>query len=95
MADVMRESALEKRITEYAEASGWWALKIMRASKRAVMDRVFINQGFHLWAEIKRPGEKPTEQQKLRAKEMRGFGATCVVWDNFEDAKKDLDYYRL
>lgn len=95
MAEAMRESALEGKIRDYAEATGWWHVKIMRASVRGMMDRLFINQGFHLWAEIKRPGEPPRSQQMLRAKEMRGFGATCVVWDNFEDAKKDLDYYRL
>lgn len=91
----IRESKLERQIVDYAEATGWWETKIMRASKKSIMDRVLIKNGVTLWAEIKRPDEPPRKQQKLRAKEMRDHGAICLVWDNFEKAKYDLDYYSI
>lgn len=89
------ESEIESQICDYAEATGWYQFKIMKASKRAIMDRIFIKDGVHVWAEIKREGETPRTQQELRAKEMRAAGAICVYWDNFEDAKRELDYYTL
>lgn len=89
------ESQLERQVCDYAEATGWFCLKIMRASKRAAMDRVFIKDGVHLWVEMKREGEDLRRQQELRAKEMRDHGAICLKWDNFERAKYDLDFYSL
>lgn len=89
------ESELERQVCDYAEATGWYCLKIMKASKRAVMDRVFIKGGVHLWVEMKRDGEDLRAQQELRAKEMRDHGAICLMWDNFERAKYDLDFYSL
>ena len=90
---VIRESKVEKDIWEYAEAAGWWVAKFTSPGKRAVPDRLFIRNGVHLFAEIKRPGEKPTRQQELRHKEMRAKGAIVRVWDNFYDAKSDLDFF--
>lgn len=90
---VIRESKLEADIWEYAEATGWWAAKFTSPGKRAVPDRLFIRKGVHLFGEIKRPGEEPTRQQALRHKEMRAHGAIVRVWDNFNDAKSDLDFF--
>lgn len=95
MAKLILESELERQITGYAEATGWFAIKIMKASKRGLMDRFFLKDGVHLWAEIKRPGEVPRDQQELRAKVMRQHGAICKHWDNFDAAKRDLDFYSL
>lgn len=90
---VIRESKLETDIWEYAEATGWWAAKFTSPGKRAVPDRLFIRKGVHLFGEIKRPGEEPTRQQELRHKKMRAHGAIVRVWDNFDDAKSDLDFF--
>lgn len=90
---VIRESKLETDIWEYAEATGWWAAKFTSPGKRAVPDRLFIRKGVHLFGEIKRPGEEPTRQQALRHKKMRAHGAIVRVWDNFDDAKSDLDFF--
>lgn len=91
----VRESKVEADIRDYAEATGWWVVKIEKTSKRGVMDRVLIKDGVTLWAEIKRPGEPPREQQVKRAKDMREHGAICLVWDNLEQAKNDLEYYSI
>lgn len=90
---VIRESKLETDIWEYAEATGWWAAKFTSPGKRAVPDRLFIRKGVHLFGEIKRPGEEPTRQQELRHKKMRAHGAIVRLWDNFDDAKSDLDFF--
>ena len=90
------ESELERRIMDYAEATGWFQFKIMQASKRSIMDRVLIKDGVVLWAEIKRDSDEDLRvQQQHRADEMRRYGAICLKWDNFEDAKRDLTVYSL
>lgn len=91
-AKVVRESVVEKEIRRYAEATGWWVAKFVSPSKRGVPDRLFIKRGIVLFMEIKRPGEEPTQQQHLRMKEMRRYGAIVVWVDSFEKAKEWLDF---
>lgn len=43
-----------------------------------------------LFGEIKRDGEPERPAQALRRKQMQKHGAVCRVWDNLEDAKRDL-----
>lgn len=91
----MRESAIEKRIWEYAEATGWFVAKITSPGKRGIPDRVFIMDGVTIWSEIKAPDETARRQQAVRIRDMRNHGALVFVWDNFNDAKRTLDDYRL
>lgn len=87
------ESELEKRIVRYAKAAGWWAAKFVAPGLRGVPDRMFIRNGLVLFAEVKAPGEEPTPQQVKRHKDMRAAGAIVRVWDNYDDAKSDLDLF--
>ncbi|QJI52227.1 putative VRR-NUC domain-containing protein [Cronobacter phage JC01] len=91
-AKVVKESKVEKEIRQYALATGWWVAKFVAPGKRGVPDRLFIKNGWHLFMEIKRPGEVPTEQQLLRHQEMRKYGAIVVWVDSVEEAKSWLDF---
>lgn len=89
---VKRESKVEKEIREYAVATGWWVAKFVSPGKKAVPDRIFIRRGIVVFIEVKRPGEEPTQQQHLRMKEMKSYGAIVKWFDSFEEAKEWLDF---
>lgn len=91
MAEIKRESKVEKDIREYALATGWWCAKFTSPGKRGVPDRVFIRSGIVLWMEVKRPGEEPTQQQTLRMNEMKKYGAIVCWVDSLTAAKERLD----
>lgn len=84
------ESFVEARIIRDAQKRGWWQVKIMKTSKRGVMDRVFIRDSRVVWMEVKRLGEGPTRQQELRATEMRAHGAEVHWVDSYDDAMRIL-----
>lgn len=82
----MREIEIEQPASRYAESRGWFEIKIEKASKRAFPDRLYIRHGLTIYVEYKAPGEKPTEQQLLRHKELRNHGAFVYVIDTMKDA---------
>ena len=92
MAAKKRESALEKEIREYAEATGWWGVKFVSPGTAGVPDRLFIRGGMVLFMEVKRKGKKPTRQQYLRMAEIRKHGAIVCWVDSFAAAKEWLDF---
>lgn len=93
MATAVRESKVESDIRKYALAKGWWVAKFTSPGKRGVPDRIFIKNGFVLFIEIKRPGEKPSQQQTLRMAEMDKYGALTFWVDNVEAAKEIFETY--
>lgn len=89
-----RESAVEKEIIEYAKATGWWVAKFTAPGKKGVPDRIFIHRGTVVFIEIKAPGEKPSEQQEIRMREMKKYGAIVAWFDCAAKAKEWLDFLR-
>lgn len=85
-----RESELERAAMQFAEAHGWWQIKIERASKNGYPDRELIRNGRTIRIEFKRPGEKPSPQQRRRHDEIRAHGGEVYVIDNIEVAKELL-----
>lgn len=83
------EAKVEAEIKRYAEAKGWWCVKFVSPGLRGVPDRLFIRRGRHVFIEVKRPGEEPTEQQYKRHREMRAHGAE-VHWADNLDAVKEI-----
>lgn len=93
MAEI-RESEVEAQIRDYAKATGWLVYKFVSPGKRAVPDRVFVYRGVVVFAEIKRPKEEPTRQQRVRINELRKEGANVFWWSSFRAAKRRLDQFR-
>ena len=56
--------------------------------QRGIPDRIFVNKGLTIFAELKTKGKKPRESQVERIKEMRRHGAIVFVIDTLDDAKK-------
>lgn len=76
------EREVERPAVEYAKKRGWFACKFVSPGLNGVPDRLFIRGGRHVFVEFKRPGEKPTEQQLKRHREMREAGAEVYVVDD-------------
>lgn len=82
-----READIERAACHYAEARGWFQIKIMRASKNGFPDRFYARGGRVVLVEYKAPGEKPGAQQLRRHAELRAAGVEVHVIDNLEDAR--------
>lgn len=85
-----RESEIEQQAMDYAEFRGWWQIKIMRASRNGVPDRLLIRRGRVIFIEFKREDELPDRQQLRRHAEIRAQGIEVFVCDNLADAKRIL-----
>lgn len=83
----MLEKQLEKKCCDWAEKQGWWQRKFVSPSQRGVPDRLFLREGFVVFIEFKRAGEKPTALQVKTIGDMHKHGATVHVVDNFETFK--------
>lgn len=94
MTDVRRESAVEREGNYYAKKRGWKVMKFVSPSLRAVPDRLYLRMkkgvSRTVFIEWKRPGEKPTEQQLKRGREIQESGAEWYWADCLEDIKDVL-----
>ena len=85
----MRESSVEKRIKEEVEKLGGRCLKWVSPGFTGVPDRIIILPGGRvIFAEIKRPGEKPRPRQRRVAQILSDLGCEVVVLDDPEQLKE-------
>lgn len=84
------ESGIESGIRDYALVRGWMALKFVSPGQTGVPDRLFIRRGRHVFMEVKKLDERPTEKQEAKHREMREHGAEVHWVDNLDDAKAIL-----
>lgn len=83
---VALESKVEKAVREYALKRGWWCGKFVSPGQAGVPDRIFIRRRMVVFIELKRPGEKPTEKQLSKHREMQAHGALIYWCDSLESA---------
>ena len=57
----LRESTIEKCVTQYAKKQGWLSYKWYTIHQKGLPDRLFLKQGNVLMVEFKRQGAKPTK----------------------------------
>jgi hypothetical protein len=79
--DILKESAIEKRLKKEILKIGGKALKFVSPGVTGVPDRiVLLPHGRIIFIELKAPGEKPSPIQEYRAKELRalGFDVRCI-----------------
>lgn len=84
----MRESEIEKKVVEYAEAKGWLVYKFVSPAQRGVPDRIFIRGGEIFFIEFKAPGKKPTKLQDKIFSKIRDELFEVYVIDDVEQGKK-------
>lgn len=86
------EKKTQKSVIEYARSQGFIALKINVGSQRGWPDYILIDpQGWHVWIEFKKLGQKPSPLQDFRAEELRSRNVLVVVVDTQEGGYEIVD----
>lgn len=90
----MRESLIERNLTQRVEALGGLALKFT-SSRRGVPDRIILlPNGVLFFVELKAPGEEPTKQQMYVHKLLRELGQGVIVVSSLEEVDTLLAHMR-
>lgn len=77
------EKDIERKVVEYAKQRGLYVRKFTSPSQRSVPDRLFIAPGAQVFfMELKRRGEKATENQKAEHARIRATGVPVYVVDD-------------
>lgn len=80
----MRESKIEKALTEGAERAGATVRKVKWIGRDGAPDRVVMFRGWTVWVELKRPGEVPRPIQENEHRLMRRAGQDVRVIDTLD-----------
>jgi len=88
----MRERDIEQALVRAVEAEGGECLKFVSPGRRHVTDRICLapaercphcgRGGWLVFAEVKRPGEAPTEGQWRFIRKLRAWGFDVEVVDD-------------
>ena len=85
----MREKALERLLIAAVKQAGGMALKFVSPGMAGVPDRlVLLPEGKLCFVEMKAPGEKPRQLQRLRHEQLRNLGFRVVVVDSVEGIRE-------
>ena len=80
----MRESVIEKKVSDYATSKGWLVYKFSSPNTRAVPDKIFMRNGVVFFIEFKALGKLPTKLQYANHKRIKEHGVSVFVIDNIE-----------
>lgn len=87
----MRESDIEKKVSDYAKRSGWLVYKWVSPNQRGVPDRIFFKQGVTVCIEFKAEGKKPSELQHYHMNKLTAAKIQCKVIDSVTSGKDFID----
>lgn len=80
-----REKDIEKYLRDKVKAAGGRAYKFVSPGNTGVPDRIVLfPSGRIVFVELKAPGKKPTELQKLQHERIRNLGFMVLVIDSKE-----------
>jgi len=83
----MRESLIEKKVSDYAKLLGWLTYKFTSPQNRGVPDRIYFREGVTLLIEFKAPGKTPTKLQQSHIKKLKDQLINVYVVDSIEQGK--------
>lgn len=89
----MRESHIEKKVSEYAKANGWLTYKFSSPNNRGVPDRVYMKEGVVFFIEFKALGKTTTTLQEKNIQRIREQNIKVFVVDDIEEGKKIVDSF--
>lgn len=87
----MKESIIEKKVTEYAKKKGWLCFKWSSPSQRGVPDRMYFKDFKVKMIEFKAEGKRPTKLQEKVHSNLYEQGFVVDVIDSIEAGKKVFD----
>lgn len=80
----MRESTIEKKVTQFAQQHGWLSYKWCSPNNKGVPDRIYFHGGEALAIEFKAPGKTATKLQQAVHKKLTNQGFEVHVIDSIE-----------
>jgi hypothetical protein len=83
----MRESLIERKVSEYAKSQGWLTYKFTSPSNRGVPDRIYLKEGDCFFIEFKAPDKQPTKLQKKVIKRIEDQDFYVYVIDSIENGR--------
>jgi len=83
----MKESTIEKNVSDYAKSQGWLSYKFVSPSNRGVPDRIYLKSGKCIFIEFKAPKKKPTKLQDKIIERIRNAGLSVYIIDNVDEGK--------
>lgn len=86
----MRESHIERTVSQHAHKAGWLGIKIQAVNFRGLPDHLYIKAGRCVFVEFKAPGKDPRPLQSLIHDILMERGAEVHIIDNIEAGKELL-----
>ena len=88
----MQEKTIEKKLREQIQAKSGMALKFSSPYYTGMPDRIVLMPGGRIcFVELKKPGETPTERQKVVHAKLRGLGFSVAVVDSVESLEAFME----
>lgn len=87
---LMKESTIQEQIKRELVKKGWIVTKLIQTTTNGIPDLLAMKNGTAIFIEVKRPGQKPTELQKYRHKELRENGFIVLVITSVEELNQYL-----
>lgn len=88
----MTESAIERRVCQYAQSKGALAFKWVSPGTPGVCDRIFIYTNRVWFIEFKRAGLKPTPLQAKHHRDLTAMGMSVYVVDSVQQGQEVIDH---
>ena len=79
------ESKIQSRIIGKLRECGYFVTKLSVTSTAGIPDLLAIKEGRAYFIEVKREGNKPSELQLYRLKELQSYGAVVIVAYSVDD----------
>ena len=89
----MRESVIEKKVSDYAKLLGWLSYKFTSPSNRGVPDHIYFREGHTILIEFKAPGKLPTKLQQKHIQRLQDQLIHVYVVDDIEQGKEIFNAY--
>jgi len=89
----MRESVIEKKVSDYAKLLGWLSYKFTSPSNRGVPDHIYFREGRTILIEFKAPGKLPTKLQQKHIQRLQDQLIHVYVVDDIEQGKEIFNAY--
>ena len=89
----MRESVIEKKVSEYAKLLGWLSYKFSSPQNAGVCDHIYFKEGRTILIEFKAPGKKPSKLQVRHIKRLEKQLIPVFVVDSIDKGKDIFNAY--
>lgn len=89
----MRESVIEKKVSDYAKLLGWLAYKFSSPQNSGVPDHIYFRDGHTILIEFKAPNKKPSKLQLKHIERIQQQHIHVYVVDSVETGKEIFNAY--